>query len=113
MLAIAIALLAVAPQTPPADTEVSSRVLADVRGLRQQVAVLEAQLRETSQRLDRLRDDTAEVQAGVGEIKAKIQDPTAIPFMAAPPEPSATVGVAKPWCSHPGSASTRGGATPT
>lgn len=95
MLALALALLAVAPQTPPADTEASSRVLAEVRGLRQQVAILEAQLRETSLRLDRLRDDTAEVQAGVGEIKAKIQDPTAIPFMAAPPEPSATVGVAK------------------
>jgi len=95
MLALALAVLALAPQSPPPDTEASSRVLADVRGLRQQVAVLEAQLRETAQRLDRLRDDTAEVQAGVGEIKAKIQDPAAIPFMTAPPESSATVGVAK------------------
>lgn len=95
MLALAVAVLAVAQQTPPAENEVSARVLADVRGLRQQVAALELQLRTTAERLDQLRDSTAEVQTGLGEVKAKIQDPAAIPFMSAPPESSATVGVAK------------------
>ncbi len=95
MLAFALVALAAAQQVPSSEGEIPARVLADVRGLRLQVAALEVQLKVAAERLDQLRDDGAELRTGLAEIKAKIQDPTAIPFMSAPPESSATVGVAK------------------
>jgi hypothetical protein len=80
-------------QTPA--SEEASRLHADLHGLRQQVAGLERQLMEQGQRLEGMRSDASETKTELAELRKAMLDPTALPFMAAPPESSATAGVGK------------------
>ena len=95
MSSLGLVLLMATSLTQSPASEEASRLQSELRGLRQQLAGLERQLAEQAPRLEGLRSDLNEVKSEVMELRKAILDPTALPFMAAPPESSATAGVSK------------------
>lgn len=95
MSSLGLVLLMAMSLTQSAPSEESVRLQSDLRGLRQQVAGLEHQLAEQAQRVEAMRSDVNEVKTEAVELRKAMLDPTALPFMAAPPESSATAGVSK------------------
>ncbi|MET0552642.1 MAG: hypothetical protein ABW221_06365 [Vicinamibacteria bacterium] len=68
--------------------------LAEMRAMRQQVALLEIALRDRAAALDAMAGQVRAVQSDVADIKGR-PEPPASPFMGGPPPSSDTVGVAK------------------
>ena len=68
--------------------------LAEMREMRQQIALLEIALRSRAQALDTMAGQVRAVQSDVADIKARPVPPSS-PFMGGPPASSDTVGVAK------------------
>jgi hypothetical protein len=68
--------------------------LAEMREMRQQIALLEIALRQRAQALDAMAEQVRAVQGDVADIKGR-PVPPASPFMGGPPPSSDTVGVAK------------------
>ena len=68
--------------------------LAEMREMRQQIALLEIALRNRAQALDAMAGQVRAVQSDVADIKGR-PVPPASPFMGGPPPSSDTVGVAK------------------
>ncbi len=94
LLLLACSLALAAPQQPP-DSEEVARLAGEVRGLRQQVALLEKQLRDGLGQIDELSKNVDSVRSSLTELGRSLSDAGAAPFTAAPPPTSATAGVAK------------------
>ena len=81
------------PQEPrPVDL---GPVLAELRGLRQQVSLLELGVRQRDAALEEMRSQLRSLGSEVSEVKERSAPAPAAPFVGAPPAPSDAVGVAK------------------
>lgn len=70
-------------------------LMAQVRGLREQVAVLDQQLRRRDESLAQMGQDLRALGTEVGSLKDRLTSPVAPAFIGGPPPPSDTLGVAK------------------
>lgn len=89
---LALILLLQPPEGRPLDV---GPLLGELRGLRQQVALLELAVRQREAALDEMRTQLRTVASELAEVKELSAPPPSGPFMGAPPAPSDAVGVAK------------------
>jgi len=70
-------------------------VLAELRGLRQQMSLLELAVRQRDTALDEMRTQLRAMGTELGDVKERSAPPPSGPFIGAPPLSSDAVGVAK------------------
>jgi hypothetical protein len=80
---------------PPSGSEELGQLVLETRGLRGQMALLEALVRKREEALEALGNDLQAMGSELAAMKERGAATTAGPFLAAPPAASDTVGVAK------------------
>jgi len=71
-------------------------VMGEIRGLRQQVALLELAIRQRDGALDEMRTQLRALGSELAEVKDRAAAPPTSAFMSGPPLASDSVGVAMP-----------------
>jgi hypothetical protein len=93
MLSTCFALLLLSPQEgQPVNLE---PVLAEMRGLRQQISLLELAIRQRDAALDEMRGQMRSLGSELAEVKERSAPPPSSAFIGGPPLASDAVGVAK------------------
>ena len=70
-------------------------MLAELRGLRQQMSLLELAIRQRDATLEEMRTQLRALDTGLAEVKERSVPPPSSSFISGPPAPSDAVGVAK------------------
>src|SRR5262245_46002230 len=92
MTPLAMVILLVPQEGRPADL---APVVAEMRGLRQQVALLEVALRQREAALAEMQTQVRALSSDLAEVKDRAAPPPSSAFMGGPPLASDAVGVAK------------------
>jgi hypothetical protein len=92
MTPLALVLLLSPQESRPVDL---GPVLGELRGLRQQVSLLELALRQRDTALEEMRTQLRALGTELAEVKERSTPPPSSPFIGGPPVSSDAVGVAK------------------